>query len=91
MAFKFTLNGLVVAVACNPVEVLVALTVTVCWPAETLLYWKPEEPTVPKVIFIYVTIVLQVTRIVVHLLVLLTWHKGLIIQLALKSSSLISI
>ena len=48
MAFKATLNGLVVAVADSPVEVLVALTEIVCCPADTPLYWKPDMPTRPK-------------------------------------------
>ena len=69
MAFKATLNGLGVAVAYNPVKALVALTVIVCCPADTPLYWKPDIPSKP-VTFIYVIIVLQVTRIAVYLLTL---------------------
>lgn len=51
MASKSTLKGLVVAVAVNPVEELVALTVIVCCPADTPLYWKPDIPTKPKAHF----------------------------------------
>lgn len=41
-------NDEVVTVADNPVEVLVALTVTVCCPPDTPVYWKPDIPTRPS-------------------------------------------
>ena len=40
-----TSNDGVVAVVVNPVAVLVALTVMVCCPPATPLYWKPDMPT----------------------------------------------
>ena len=56
MAFEpSTSNGGLIAVACNPVEVLVALTVTVCCPPDTPLNCTPDIPARP---FDYVTMVL---------------------------------
>ena len=40
-----TSNDGVVIVVVNPVAVLVALTVMVCCPPATPVYWKPDMPT----------------------------------------------
>ena len=51
-----TSNDELAAVACNPVEVLVALTVTVCFPPDTPLNCTPD---IPAKSFDCVTTVLQ--------------------------------